>query len=107
MIDGYPNDSSQAGAFVEFIGLPTSIIHLDVPATVMNARCQERSNFDDTRESIYKRIEKFNNSMMGLIRKWRNIAITVDGNRETNEVFEDIKTALKSKHVFAEVELEV
>ena len=73
----------------------------------MNDRCKERSNFDDTRESIHKRIEKFNNSMLPLTRKWSDIAITIDGNRETNEVFEDIKTALKTKHVFAEVELEV
>ena len=97
MIDGFPKDTSQAVAFEQFIGPPTTVIYIDVPGSVMNYRLKERNNFDDTQESIHKRIEVFNNSTMPLVRKWN--AITINGNQKTTEVFEDIKTTLKAERV--------
>ena len=105
MIDGYPRDTSQAAAFVQFIGTPTTVLHIDVPPSVMNGRLQERSNFDDTQESIYKRIDEFNTGTLPLVRKWNGITINAD--REQTEVYEDIKAALKSEKAFKEVDLEV
>ena len=104
-MDGYPKDSSQAASFVQLIGPPTTVIHLGVPAVVMNARLKERNNFDDTQESIYKRINEFNTCTMPLVRKWN--AISIEANREKTEVFKDIKTALKAEKAFEEIELDV
>ena len=105
-MDGFPRDVSQAASFVQFIGPPTIVIHLDVSDSIMNERCTKRMNFDDTPESIIRRIEEFNANTMSLVRKWKNITITIDGNRETKEVFEDIKTALNAEHAFKQVDLD-
>ena len=80
---------------MQFIGTPTTIIHLDVPDSVLNSRLQDRNNFDDSQESIYARINDFHNKTMALVRRWN--AITIDGDREKKEVFEDIKTILKNE----------
>merc|ERR1712150_31710 len=92
LMDGYPMNPTQAAAFVQMIGLPTTVILLDVPAAVMNDRLRKRNNFDDSQESIYKRIDMFTKVTMPLARKWT--AITVDGNREEPVVLKDLKDLL-------------
>ena len=104
-MDGYPMNSTQAATFVQMIGPPTTVIFLDVPAAVMNDRCKQRKNFDDSQESIYRRIEQFTSVTMPLVRKWNGI--TVDGNREISAVFSDLKEILKSRNAFVEKELDV
>ena len=52
LMDGYPKDSTQAAAFVQMIGPPTTDIYLDVPTIVLNDRLKKRGNFDDSQESI-------------------------------------------------------
>ena len=105
-MDGFPRDVTQAASFVQFIGPPTVVIHLDVSDSIMNQRCSTRMNFDDTPESILRRVQEFNANTIPLARKWKDITITIDGNRETKEVFEDIKTALDAKQAFVQVDLD-
>ena len=104
-MDGYPMNSSQAATFVHMIGPPTAVIYLEVPAAVMNDRLRKRKNFDDSQESIYRRIDKFNSVTMPLVRKWNGI--TIDGTRKPPDVFEDIKVALRNENAFTEIELDV
>ena len=63
-------------------------------------------NFDDTPEAIMRRIEGFNANTMPLVRKWKKITFTIDGNREKNEVFEDIKTALIEENAFKKIDID-
>ena len=104
-MDGYPMNSTQAATFVQMIGPPTAVILLDVPAAIMKERCKQRKNFDDSQESIYRRIEKFTSVTMPLVRKWNGI--TVDGTREPSVVFNEIKEILISRNAFVEKELDV
>ena len=62
-MDGYPSDSAQAAIFLQLIGMPTSIIYLDIPESVMSQRLKDRYNFDDEVHSIMNRIEKFKKNM--------------------------------------------
>ena len=87
------------------ISPPTTVIFLDVPPAIMNERCKQRKNFDDSQESIYRRIEKFASVTMPLVRKWNGV--TVDGSREIPVVFNEIKEILKSRNAFVEKELDV
>ena len=104
-MDGYPMNATQAATFVNMIGPPTCVIFLDVSPAVMNDRLKKRKNFDDSQESIYRRIDKFTNVTMPLVRKWNGI--TIDGAREKAEVLSDIKEVLKSQNAFIEKELDV
>ena len=104
-MDGYPMNSTQAATFVQMIGPPTTVIFLDVPPAVMNDRLKKRKNFDDSQESIYRRIEKFTNVTMPLARKWNGI--TIDGTKDEQEVLRELKDVLTSRNAFVEKELDV
>ena len=104
-MDGFPLDVAQAASFVQTIGPPTAVIHIDVGPLVMDFRLKTRNNFDDTPESIQKRISHFNDTTRTLVREWK--AIKVDGNCSEEEVFESIKLALTRENLFQEVELNV
>ena len=104
-MDGYPMNSTQAATFVQLIGPPSVVIHLDVPPAVMNDRLRKRKNFDDSQEAIYTKIDKFTSVTMPLVRKWNGI--TIDATREIPEVLKDLKEVLKSQNAFEEKELDV
>ena len=93
-MDAYPCDSSQAACFLQLIGMPTAVIYLDIPESVMSQRLKERYNFDDEMHSITKRIEKFKKNTFPLVSKWNGVKI--DANQEPKKVFEAIKSALDS-----------
>ena len=103
-MDGYPYDSSQAANFVQFIGTPTTVLHVAVLDSVMNARLKERGNFDDEKPSIHSRIETYQKKTAPLARKWN--AITIDGSNEIPKVLEDATEALKTDEKFGELVLE-
>ena len=104
-MDGFPLDIAQAASFVQMIGTPMAVIHIDVSPLVMDFRLKTRNNFDDTPESIQKRISNFNDTTRALVREWK--AIKVDGNCPEEEVFDAIKLALTRENLFQEVELNV
>ena len=105
LLDGFPLDLNQASSFVEKIGRPSAIIHLDVIPPIMELRCKERKNFDDEIESIRNRISLFEEKTRPLIRKWKPIKI--DGNKTEKEVYESIKESLKKVNLYEEVKLNV
>ena len=104
-MDGYPRDSTQAAMFIQMIGPPTTCIYLECSPAVMNERLRKRSNFDDSQEAIYRKIDGFESSTMGLVRKWNGIKI--NASRPIEEVFEDAKEALTNEGAFTEVPLNV
>ena len=104
-LDGFPSDMAQAVSFVQMIGSPSAVIHINVSPSVMELRLQTRNNFDDTAESINKRISMYNDTTIPLMQQWE--AINVDGNKTEEEVFGSIKEALTRENLFQEVELNV
>ena len=85
------------------IASPSAVIHINVSSSIMDHRLQTRSNFDDTEESIEKRISIYNDMKMVLTQQWE--AINIDGDRTEEEVFNSIKEALTRENLFHEVEI--
>ena len=104
-MDGFPMDTAQAAAFVQIIGPPTTVIYVDLEPNVMNFRLKNRKNFDDLQTSIDKRISKFMETTLPLVKEWGGIKI--DGNGKEDDVFGAIKEALAQKEIFREKELNV
>ena len=104
-MDGFPLDLHQASTFVEKIGRPAAIIHLDVIPPIMEMRCKERKNFDDEIESIRNKISLFQEKTRPLIREWKPIKI--DANKTEKEVYESIKNCLLKINLYEEVKLNV
>ena len=104
-MDGFPLDLAQASSFVQMIGPPSVVIYLDVSQPLMEFRLKTRNNFDDTPESIQKKISTFNEKSKTLIQEWK--ATKVEGNGTEKEVYESIKTALIKQNMYKEVKLNV
>ena len=102
-MDGFPLDMAQAVSFVQMIASPSAVIHINVSASIIERRLQIRNNFDDTEESIDKRISMYNDTTIPLMQQWE--AINVDGSKTEEEVFGLIKEALVRENLFQEVEL--
>ena len=102
-MDGFPSDVQQAFSFVQMIASPSAVIHINVSPSIMDLRLQNRSNFDDTEESIEKRISIYNDMTMILTKQWETI--NINGDRTEEEVFNSIKDALTRENLFHEVEL--
>ena len=95
-MDGFPMDHEQALSFTRLIGTPDTVIHLYVNADVMKSRLQARGNFDDSDDSIEKRIKNYNEKTKPLIEKWN--AIKIDAEKPTPEVFANLMTALEKEN---------
>ena len=92
LMDGFPLDMEQALCFQRFIGIPTTIIYLVLSDDAMIGRLKKRGNFDDTEESIRRRVDTFNDKTKRLIGMWN--AVKIDANKPAPEVFADIEAAL-------------
>ncbi len=60
LVDGFPMDANQAAAFEADICSPVAILFFEANDEVLKERLTKRANFDDTADSITKRIENFN-----------------------------------------------
>ena len=100
LVDGFPSDIAQAFSFVQIIRSPSAVIHINVSPSVMDRRLQTRNNFDDTVESIQKRISIHNDTTIPLMQHWE--ALNVDGSKTEEEVFEAIKETLTHQNLFQE-----
>jgi len=96
LMDGFPMDQAQAISFTRLIGTPDAVINLYVNADVMKSRLQGRGNFDDSEESVDKRIKTYNEKTKPLIEKWH--AVKVDAEKAAPEVFEEIMGILEKEH---------
>ena len=83
-------------SFQRFIGFPTTVIYLSVSEAVMKDRLKKRGNFDDTEESINKRVATFLEKTKPLIEKWNHVTVNAEGNAA--DVFAEIEAALDKEH---------
>ena len=95
-MDGFPLDMDQASAFQRLIGFPDCIVHLNINADVMKERLRKRGNFDDSDESIDKRIKTYLQKTKPLIEKFN--VFKIDADKPADAVFEETLELLKNDH---------
>ena len=92
LLDGYPLDESQAASFVEYIGEPTVILYLGlIRDAVLEDRLKNRSNFDDSKESIIKRIATFSDKTKPVINKYKNQSNIINAEKDAEEIYKETK----------------
>lgn len=96
MIDGYPISLQQAAAFEKDVTDVKVIILLEVPNDKLKERLTKRNNFDDTEDSINKRIANYNSKTLPILDKYSAKVKKIDANRSKDEVFDDIKKIFES-----------
>merc|ERR1711962_530740 len=89
LVDGFPIHMGQAEIFVTSIGCPTKVIALEASDEVLTGRLLARGNFDDTPESVQKRIENYTNNTKPVIEKFKAQIINVE--RPADEIFADVE----------------
>ena len=81
LLDGFPANLAQAELFISRIQAPHKIIVLDVPEAVMGPRLKDGVNFNDSDETIKKRIftylEHTKPTIESITKKWSIISKTV------------------------------
>jgi len=94
LLDAFPWHLEQAEAFENRIGSPKKVIYLSLEQDVMIDRLLSRGNFDDTRESIDKRCNNFQDQTRPVLDKYKDKVVRLDGAREADVVTVDIFAAL-------------
>lgn len=89
LIDGFPMDSEQADSFISDIGSPTAVILFEANDTILQERLKSRNNFDDTEDSILKRIDSYNQKTKPVADKFG--AKIVSAERTADEIFADVQ----------------
>jgi len=89
LIDGFPINASQAEAFEADIGTPTMAICFEASDEVLKGRLKARANFDDTEDSIAKRLANYNESTKPVIAKFG--AKSINAERTADEIFADVE----------------
>ena len=93
LIDGFPLDEAQAAVFEEFIGQPSIIIFLgQINDIKLSERLRARSNFDDSKDSIDKRLATFAEKTKPIMNKYKKQLNNLNGDKSVEEVNADIKT---------------
>ena len=93
LIDGYPSDEDQCTVFEEAIGGPTIILFLGQLNDIkLCERLKGRSNFDDSSDSIKKRLETFTNKTKPIINKYKKQINVINADRSIDDVFKEIKS---------------
>ena len=95
-MDGFPLDQDQAISFSRLIGTPDCVIYLKIRTDQMKHRLKQRGNFDDTEDSINRRIDRFINETKPMIKKWN--AVKIDAGKPVDEVFDLLMEALQKDH---------
>jgi len=89
LIDGFPIHMGQAEIFVDQIGTPTRVIALEAADEVLTGRLLARGNFDDTPESVAKRITNYCTNTKPVIEKFNAMVINVE--RPADEIFAEVQ----------------
>ena len=76
-LDGFPANLTQAKMCEEMLGKPAKVILLDLPEVVMVKRLTDGENFNDTDETIKKRIQTYAEETGPLINAYLDVAIKV------------------------------
>nr|ACO14812.1 Adenylate kinase isoenzyme 1 [Caligus clemensi] len=90
LIDGYPINIAQAECFIKDIREPNCLLVLEANNEVLRGRLKARGNFDDTDESIKKRIATFNDETRPILSKFSKITKIVNAERKPEQVWEDV-----------------
>ena len=79
-LDGFPANVTQAKLCQDMIGKPWKVVVLDLPEAVMVKRLTDGENFNDTDETIKKRIRTYIEETCPLVNAYSDIAIKVISN---------------------------
>merc|ERR1711973_461232 len=85
LIDGFPINAKQAEDFEADIGKPTMVIVFEASDEVLKGRLKARANFDDTEDSIAKRLANYNEQTKQVIAK------SINAERTADEIFADVE----------------
>nr|ACO15191.1 Probable adenylate kinase isoenzyme F38B2.4 [Caligus clemensi] len=95
VLDGFPVDVDQAKAFESQIGHPSLIIDIEVTDAIQRDRLNKRGNFDDTEDSITKRIANFNFMTRPVLEAYKAKTATLNGERPASEISVEIEGLIK------------
>ena len=88
-MDGFPIHMGQAEIFVTNIGTPTRVIAFEASEEVLTGRLMARGNFDDTADSIKKRLANYIDNTKPVIEKFK--AETINVERAADDIFADVE----------------
>lgn len=92
LIDGFPLDETQCQVFEEGIGEPNIILFLgQVNDIKLGERLKARSNFDDSKESIEKRLATFAEKTKPIMNKYKKQLNVINADKSIEDVYTDIK----------------
>merc|ERR1711962_1164648 len=89
LVDGFPIHMGQAEIFVTNIGTPTRVIAFEASEEVLTGRLMARGNFDDTADSIKKRLANYADNTKPVIEKFK--AETINVERSAEDIFADVE----------------
>ena len=89
LVDGFPINMEQASMFVNNLGTPTQSVAFEASDEVLTGRLLARGNFDDTEESIKKRLAYYDTNTRPVIENFNTKIINVE--REANEIFAEVE----------------
>ena len=89
MVDGFPIHMGQADIFVTNLGTPTKVIAFEANDEVLKGRLKGRGNFDDTEDSVKKRLANYTENTKPVIAKFNAQIINVE--RQPEEIFADVE----------------
>ena len=102
LIDGFPRRESQIQWFRGYIKAARrdleAIIHIIVPVDVVVRRLVERGRTDDKEDIVRHRYKLYEQEILPMLEEMEERGtriINVDGNREVEEIHQDIMQALK------------
>ena len=79
----------QAEIFVTNIGTPTRVIAFEASDEVLTGRLLGRGNFDDTADSIKKRLANYSENTKPVIEKFK--AETINVERAADDIFAEVQ----------------
>jgi len=89
LVDGFPIHMGQADIFVTNLGTPTKVIAFEANDEVLKGRLKGRGNFDDTEDSVKKRLANYTENTKPVIAKFNAQVINVE--RQPEEIFADVE----------------
>jgi len=89
LIDGFPINAVQAEAFESDIGKPTMVLAFEANDEVLKGRLKSRANFDDTEDSIMKRLGTYIELTKPVIAKYG--ATIINAERTADEIFAEVE----------------
>ncbi|XP_062891969.1 adenylate kinase isoenzyme 5-like isoform X1 [Mobula hypostoma] len=102
VIDGFPREISQAICFDDQICVPDLVIYLACANLRLRERLEKRAEQgrpDNNPKAIHRRLATFKQNAIPLVQYYqeKGLIVTLDGDREEEEVFADIKTTVDGK----------